>query len=136
MAAVERFVGLDVHRQTVTVAAVDAQQNVVLSPREISVQRFFTWAKTHLRPEDRVALEATSNAWDFYDQLTPLVAEVKVANTHKLKLITAGRVKTDKHDALVLAKLNAAQLVSEVWVPSQAVRELRTLVTHRQSLLS
>jgi transposase len=136
MAAIERFVGLDVHRQTVTVAAVDAQQQVVLPPREIAVQRFFSWARAHLHAEDRVALEATSNAWDFYDQLTPFVAEVKVANTFKLKLITSGRVKTDKHDALVLAKLNAAKLVPDVWVPPQAVRELRTVVTHRQGLLS
>lgn len=136
MAAMTRFVGLDVHRRSVTVAAVDAHQNVVLPAREISMSRFFTWARHSLQADDHVALEATSNAWDFYDQLTPLVAEVKVANTYKLKLITSGRVKTDKHDALVLAKLNAASLVPDVWVPSQAVRELRTLVTHRQGLLS
>src|SRR5205809_3579296 len=76
MVAIQRFVGLDVHRRTVTVAAVDAQQNVVLPPREISIQRFFSWAQTHLQAADRVALEATSNAWDFYDQLVTWVAEV------------------------------------------------------------
>jgi transposase len=63
------------------------------------------------------------------------VAEVTVADTNKVGLISRSARKTDPHDALVLAKLLAAGLLPAVWVPPQAVRELRDLVAHRQHLI-
>jgi transposase len=82
-----------------------------------------------------VALEATTNAWEFHDQLAPLVGRVVVANSHKIQLISSSPNKTDKHDALVLAKLQAANLLPAVWVPPQPVRDLRSLTQHRTQLL-
>jgi hypothetical protein len=38
-----RFIGLDVHKRSVTVAAVDAQQTVVLRPRRFSLATFEDW---------------------------------------------------------------------------------------------
>jgi transposase len=52
-----------------------------------------------------------------------------------VKLIAASLVKTDKKDALTLARLLAVNLIPEVWVPPLAVRELRGLVSHRQRLI-
>ena len=94
MMSPKRYIGLDVHKQQVTVAAVDSQQQVVLAPGEIAIQHFSAWAKANLKPTDEVALEATSNAWELYDQLEPLVENVTVANAHKVKLISSGRTKT------------------------------------------
>jgi transposase len=82
-----------------------------------------------------VVLEATSNAWWAYDLLEPLVEGVVVASPHNVKLIAASLVKTDKKDALTLARLLAVNLIPEVWVPPLAVRELRGLVSHRQRLI-
>lgn len=130
-----RFVGLDVHKRQITVAAVNAQQEVVLKPQKVSVADFPTWAKTHLQPSDQIALEATTNAWEFHDQLRGQVAEIAVANSHKIKLISASARKTDKQDALVLAKLLAAHLLPVVWVPPQSVRDLRSLTQHRSQLI-
>ena len=115
----ERYVGLDVHKRQVTVAAVDSQQRVVLTPQKVAVEHFESWARQHLSATDHVALEATTNSWEFHDQLKPLVAQVAVANTFQLKLISASGRKTDKHDAVVLAKLLAANLLPMVWVPPQ-----------------
>src|SRR5262249_20909540 len=78
-----------------------------------------------------VVLEATSNTWLLYDQLQPLVAEVVVAHPQAVKLIAAARVKTDSRDTIKLASRLPANLIPAVWVPPQAVRELRALVTHR-----
>lgn len=58
-----RFLGLDVHRQSITVAGVDKEQQIVLRPRRVSLGEFADWAKTYLTPTDVVVLEATSNAW-------------------------------------------------------------------------
>jgi transposase len=123
----ERNVGIDIHKRHVMVAAVDTQQRVVLSPQKVSVERFETWARSHLQPSDSVGLEATTNAWAFHDLLLPIVQSVTVANSHKIRMISASPTKTDKHDAIVLAKLLAAHLLPAVWVPPQAVRNLRRL---------
>ena len=130
-----RNIGMDIHSRTIMVTGVNSQQEVVLSAREIPAARFWSWARANLLPTDRVVLESTGNAWSYYDGLQELVAEVVVANTHKIKLISASQVKTDKRDALVLAKLLAAHLVPAVWVPPMQVRELRSLTAHRRGLV-
>ncbi len=130
-----RFVALDVHRHYLMVGAVDLQQQVVLSPRRFGFAAFAEWASAHFTHADAVVLEATSHAWLLYDQLQPLVAEVVVAHPQAVKLIAAARVKTDSRDTIKLASLLAANLIPAVWVPPQAVRELRALVTHRNRLV-
>ena len=133
--AATRFFGMDIHKRHVTVAAVDAQQQVVYEPKKVSIDHFPAWANLTLDATDRVAIEATINAWEFYDQLLLLMADVSVANCHQLRLISASAAKTDKHDALVLAKLLAANLLPSIWVPPQHVRELRNLTRHRSWLI-
>jgi transposase len=130
-----RFVALDIHKHYLVVAAVDSRQQIVLPPKRLAHSEFITWSQQHLCPTDQVVLEATTNAWHFYDQLVPLVATVTVANPLQVKLIAASRVKTANRDTLVLARLLAADLVPAVWVPPPAVRALRSLVAHRQRLL-
>ena len=131
----QRPIGLDVHRDYVMVAGVNRQQQVILEPCKVILARFPEWSAKHLRSTDQVAPEATSNAWAIYDQMTSVVSEVMVANAHKVKLISSSRAKTDRHDAVVLAKLLAANLLPAVWVPPVNVRELRSLVAHRQRLV-
>jgi transposase len=131
----KRFVGIDIHKRHVVIAAVDKHQKVLLSPQKISNQQFSMWANQHLTSRDKVAIEATTNSWTFHDQLEPLVKCVLVANSFKLKLITASSCKTDKHDAMVLAKLLAANLLPTVWVPPPQVRDLRNITQHRWQLI-
>ena len=130
-----RFVALDISKSSVMVAAVDATQLIVLVPKKISTDKFPTWANQNLHPSDKVVLEATGDAWQYFDLLQPLVAEVSVANPSKVKLIAQTKVKTDTRDALALARLLAADLVPSVWVPPLEVRELRSLVSHRHRLV-
>jgi transposase len=131
----ERYIAIDLHKHYLMVGGINAQQQVVLTPRKIAVDRWLDWAQANLRPTDAVVIEATTNAWHIYDQLVPLVGRVVVAHPPKLKQIAAARVKTDKHDVLVLAQLLRADLIPEVWVPPPPVRDLRALISHRQRLL-
>jgi transposase len=130
----QRFIGLDVHKAQVMVAIVDAQQQVLLKPCKVSSHQFQAWAEDHLRSSDQVVLEASGDAWLLVDHLRPLVERVAVANPNQVKLIASSMVKTDKRDALTLARLLAVDLIPEVWVPPQPVRELRALIQHRQQL--
>jgi len=131
-----RFVALDVHKSYVMVGAVDSEQEIVLHPRRVAFNGFETWISKHLRPNDEVVLEATTNAWLVHDMLEPLVGRVVVAHPYHVKLISAATVKTDKRDTLALAKLLAAKMIPEVWVPPHHVRELRALIAHRKRLIS
>jgi transposase len=130
-----RYIGLDAHKSYCMVGAVNAQQEVVLAPRRVAMSHIEDWAQQQLRKSDEVVLEASGNAWDLYDLLEPLVARVRVVHPQHVKLIAASVVKTDKRDTLVLARLLAAHLVPEIWVPPRHVRELRDLVGHRQRLM-
>jgi len=132
----KRFVALDVHTSYLMVAAVNRSKEVVLKPRRVAFTRFEGWLVNHLRPTDEVVLEATTNAWHVHDLLVDKVARVVVAHPYHVKLIAAAAVKTDKRDTLTLARLLSANMIPEVWVPPQAVRELRALIAHRQRLVS
>ena len=131
-----RFVALDVHKSYVMVGAVDHEQEIVLQPRRVAFNSFENWTLKHLRPTDQVVLEATTNAWLVHDMLEPRVAGVVVAHPYHVKLISAATVKTDKRDTLALAKLLAAKMIPQVWVPPHHVRELRALIAHRKRLIS
>jgi len=133
--SVLRFVGLDAHKRSVTVGAVDPEQHIVLRPLRLRWDEFEPWSALHLHPTDAVVLEATANAWHLYDQISPRVASVTVANPLLIRWISSANIKTDAHDAIKLARLLAAGLVPTVWVPPEPVRQLRGLVSHRQRLI-
>lgn len=130
-----RFLGIDLHKQYLVIGGVNSRQEVVLNPRRISIHKWLDWARENLLPTDHVVLEATTNAWDIYDQVEPLVAHVAVAHPPQVKWIAEARVKTDRHDVLRLAHLLAADLIPEVWVPPMEVRELRALMAYRRRLV-
>jgi transposase len=130
-----RYLGVDLHKHYLVIGGVNARQEVVLPPRRVELDNWPTWAKAHLRQTDVLVVEATGNTWDFYDGVVELVTRVEVANAGKIALIANTRVKTDKHDVLKLAKLSAAGLIPEVWVPPVPVRELRMLLSHRRRLV-
>jgi transposase len=124
-----RFVGLDLHQEEVVVGAVNARQQIVLAPQRVRLQQLARWARTHLRPTDCVAVEATTNTWAVYDRLAP-----RVAHPNQVRWIASAKVKNDTRDVLVLARLLAANLLPEVWVPPP-VRPLRSLNVHRGHLV-
>ena len=62
MQAPTRFVGLDVHRQFVMVAAVDAQQHILLDPIKVPLDTFQAWAGRQLLASDAFRSLAQSQA--------------------------------------------------------------------------
>jgi transposase len=131
-----RFIAIDIHKHYLMIGAIDAAKQVVLQPRRVELSRWPHWAHANLLPTDAVVIEATTNAWAIYDLLAPLVGRAVVVHPAKVKLIAAARVKTDKVDVLNLAHLLRADLLPEVWVPPQHVRDLRALLSHRRRLVS
>ena len=80
---IERYVGIDLHKHYLVVGGVNAKQEVVLPPRRIELGDWPKWAKAHLTKSDTVVVEATTNAWDFYDQTSPFCRRVSAATVAK-----------------------------------------------------
>ena len=130
-----RFFGVDLHKHFLYIAAVNSLQEIIFKPLKITLEKWPDWARDHLLPTDVVAVESTTNSWDFYDGIVGSVARVEIANAGQLPWINKSRVKTDKHDAIKLAKLCAAGLIPQVWVPPAHIREARCLLSHRRRLV-
>jgi len=131
----KRFFGFDVHKNFIVAAAVNAHQEVIVRPQKISSIDLETWVPKHLTKSDEVVIEAMSCSWVVYDLLAQYASRVVVAHPNHVKLIAASFVKTDKRDAIALARLLAANILPEVWVPPKHVRELRSLIYQRSHLV-
>ncbi len=131
---IQRYIGIDIHKYYVMIGGQNRHQEWTLRPRQVQMARFRSWAEKNLKPEDEVVVEATSNVWDIYDIVVPLVRKTVVANAYKVRQIAEARVKTDKEDIKRLITLLIADIVPEVWVPPMYVRELRSLISFRWRL--
>jgi transposase len=130
-----RYIALDIHKKYCVIGGVDREGRVVLHAVRVEHADLEGWLKKNLRSTDHVVFESTTNAWHVYDLLEPLVERVVVANPAKVKQIAQARVKTDIRDTFILARLLAANLVPEVWVPPAHVREMRQLLSQRRQLV-
>jgi len=131
----QRYMALDIHREYILVGAWNKEQDWVLTPRRVSIEKFAEWAKKNIRTGDIVVLETTTNVWSTYDIVVPLASRVLVANAAEVGEIANARVKTDKEDIKRLLKLLIGGIVPEVWVPPMHVRELRAFVSYRSRLV-
>lgn len=129
-----RTIGLDVGRSVAEVAI--CEDGRTRSGGRISVTpdglRAFA---AGLRPDDEVVLEATTNTWAIAGLLAEHAGRVVVSNPLRTRAIADAKHKTDRIDAAVLAELQAARYIPEVWQPDQATIELRSLVAHRTGLV-
>ena len=116
-----RSIGLDLHRDFCEVAAVNCgkvEHWPRVSARPGPVKEF----AEQLGPEDRVALEATSDALAIARIIRPHVKEVVIVNTRQLQAIANSKPKTDRHDARTLAQLLAAGMLEHSWLPDEDTR--------------
>jgi transposase len=132
-----RFVGLDVHKRETEACVIDEAGEILhrerLPTTREGLERF---ARRHLGPDARVALEATTNTWGVVAVLAPLCASVTPSNPMRTRAIAEAKVKTDKVDALVLAQLLRTDFLPGVWVPDDRTRVLRELTSRRAVLVS
>jgi transposase len=81
-------------------------------------------------------MESTGAYWlNLYNHLEDAHVQVVLANPLKTKAIASARIKSDKVDAKILAHLLRADLIPESYVPSREMREIRSLVRHRLSIV-
>jgi transposase len=129
-----RSIGLDVHRDFCEVAACQVGK-VAHWPRVSARPGPLKEFAEQLRADDRVALEATSNALAIARIIRPHVKAVVIVNTRQLQAIANSKQKTDRHDAKTLAQLLAAGMLENSWLPDEDTRATRRRVTRRANLV-
>src|SRR5262249_30337670 len=117
------------------VGAVGADQQVVLAPSSVELGALESWLLQRLQPADAVVIASLANAWQIHDTLAPLVASVIIAHPRLDNLLPGLHTSSDASNVLTSARREAAGLVPALWVPPQAVRDLRTLTAYRRRLI-
>jgi transposase len=132
-----RFVGLDLHKRTLEVCILDATGKV-LARHSVVCERntLEAFARAHLEPADKLAVEATTSTWAVSAIFRPFVAAIVVGNPMQTKAIAQAKVKTDKIDAEVLANLLRCDFLPEVWEPDSVTQRLRHLTGVRSALVA
>ena len=128
-----RFVGFDVHAETIAVAVAESGGEVrslgVIPNRAESVGRLI---RKLGRPEQlRVCYEAGPTGYVLYWQLSELGVKCEVVAPTLVPVKAGDRIKTDRRDAEKLARSYRAGDLTPVWVPDAAHEALRDLVRAR-----
>ena len=129
-----RVIGMDIHRTFAEVVFWEAGK---LRPAgRISMTRagLEGFGRT-LSKEDEVVIEATGNSAAVERILRPFVKRVVIANPRMVRAIAYARVKTDKIDAAILAKLHAGGFLPEVWIPDEDTQRQRRQTAERMGVL-
>jgi len=130
-----RFVGLDVHADTIAVAVAEPTGEVrsvgQIPNRPESIRKLMK----KLGPADsvRACYEAGPTGYVIYWQLTTLGVHCEVVAPTLVPTKAGDRVKTDRRDAEKLARCYRAGDLTAVWVPDAAHEALRDLVRAREA---
>ncbi len=130
-----RFLGLDVHADTIAVAVAEPDGEVrslgTIGNREESVRKLIS----KLGPAEhlRACYEAGPTGFVLYWQLSQLGIECAVVAPSLVPKKPGDRVKTDRRDALKLARSHRSGDLTAVWVPDEDSESLRDLVRQREA---
>jgi transposase len=130
-----RIIALDVHRSFAQMAILE--NGVIRDAGKVDLERsrLLHFAKS-LKPDDEIVLEATGNTSAIVRLLSPFVARVVIANPNQVRAIAWAKVKTDKIDARVLAKLHVSGFLPEVWMPDEETEARRRVSAERTQLVA
>lgn len=130
-----RFVGLDVHAETIAAAVAEPSGEVrslgVIANRPEAIRRLVR--KLGPAEELRFCYEAGPTGYVLYWQLAALGVRCEVVAPSLVPSKPGDRVKTDRRDAGRLAHSYRAGDLTAVWVPDAAHEALRDLVRAREA---
>jgi transposase len=130
-----RWIGLDVHAETIAVAVAEPTGEVrslgVIPNRSEALRRVVK----KLGPVEqlRVCYEAGPTGYVVYWQLAALGVRCEVVAPTLVPVKAGDRVKTDRRDAEKLARSYRAGDLTAVWVPDASHEALRDLVRAREA---
>lgn len=135
MTSMQRYVGLDTHKNFI-VGCVRNEQGTIIKERKFrtlpqEIDRFLE----EIPPNDsKIALESSS-CWQFvFDYLQDKGYQVHLSNPTRTRLIGESKKKTDWEDARKLADLLRVNMLPMSYAAPEHVRKQRQITRHRASL--
>jgi transposase len=130
-----RFLGMDVHAETIAVAIAEPDGEVrslgTIANREDSIRKFIK--KLGPAEQLRACYEAGPTGFVLYWQLAQLSVQCAVVAPSLVPKKPGDHVKTDRRDALKLARSHRSGDLTAVWVPDEQSEALRDLVRQREA---
>jgi transposase len=130
-----RFVGMDVHADTIAVAVAEGRDRVrslgIVPNRPEAIRRLL--GKVGKLASLRVCYEAGPTGYALYWQLTKLGVHCDVIAPSLVPTKSGERVKTDRRDAEKLARSYRSGDLTPVWVPDSKHEAIRDLVRAREA---
>ena len=125
------YIGLDVHKKTISYCVKDAagcvhQEGKIGSTRH----ELDAWVRTLPQPRT-IAMEATIFTGWIYDHLLPHAEGVKVAHPLMLRAIAAAKKKNDKIDASKIADCLRCDFLPECHMAPTEIRDRRRILRYR-----
>ena len=128
--------GIDLGSRQSQVAVLDEHQNVLLNAK---LPNKLDEIRRILKPyEGRIqaVVESTYNWYWLVDGLQAAAIPVTLAHTAGLAAISSAKVKTDRRDAVTLARLLRAGMVPPAYIYPPEHRPIRDLLRHRWDLVA
>lgn len=132
------FVGLDYHKNSVQVCAIDTNERTLVNRKVANDWQAISEAVASASPDGwgaQAAIEACSGAANLAEELATLGGwSVDLAHPGYVARMKQSPDKTDFSDARLLADLERVGYVPRVWQAPHYIVELRRLVQHRRVL--
>src|SRR6266700_1297735 len=129
-----RFLGLDVHTETITVAVAEPDGSVrslgTIANRTDSIRKMVK--KLGPVEQSRACYEAGPTGYVLYWQLAELAINCDVIAPTLVPVKAGDRVKTDRRDATKLARSFRSGDLTAVWIPDAGSEALRDLLRARE----
>jgi transposase len=134
-----RYLGLDVHSKATVGWLLDAAggevEHASLPTTAPALQQLIE--RCAAGGELLVGQEIGSLSYFVHDVVTAAGARILSFNAYQLRMIAASRKKTDRRDALWIAKaLQTGMMPHPVYIPCGEVRRLRSLLSQREAVVA
>lgn len=127
-----RYIGVDLHTTQITVCYVSAKEEIEIRKYQLcEIDKFVRG----LNATDEIAVEATCNTRWFAEQVSGKVRRVVLVNPRQFEVVKNSVKKTDKNDALNLARFLKADLLPEVRSKREEAERVQSLVETRSKLV-
>jgi transposase len=133
-----KYVGMDTHKETIAVSVVDGSGGKAryfgeIANRPGAIKQLLK----RLSPEGEVVsfcYEAGPCGYGIYRQITQSGHECQVVAPSLIPRRAGDRVKTDRRDSEMLARLHRAGELTSVWVPDEEQEAMRDLTRAREDI--
>ena len=133
-----KYVGLDVHKETIAVGIAKEGQGEVVYYGEVAntPEAITKLVRKMISGKETVSFcyEAGPCGYEIYRQLVGIGQKCAVVAPSLIPKKAGDRVKTDRRDALMLARLHRAGELTSVWVPDEEQEAMRDLTRGREDM--